>query len=194
MAWPSLAVTRSRVSWEGHRRNVLDPLEYAALLTAARRDGSGTHALAPLPANARLLLESQVSAQNASSPTCEGCLHAARLGREKHWHTADRTMIKRIQTGSSTLLPEIPSPASASPSSSGTPSPGHGREASPRNTASSTSTATTSSSSCRPASTTRDHGGAFPRRHLVHMTRQPAFRWLANRPRNLPGRIKASIT
>ena len=42
---PSLAVTRPRVPWEGQRRTVLHPLEYAALLTAARRDGSNSHAL-----------------------------------------------------------------------------------------------------------------------------------------------------
>ena len=35
---PALVVTRPRVSWEGQRRTVLDPLEYAALLTAARHD------------------------------------------------------------------------------------------------------------------------------------------------------------
>ena len=45
---PSLAVTRPRVPWEGQRRTVLHPLEYAALLTAARRDGPGAHALVAL--------------------------------------------------------------------------------------------------------------------------------------------------
>lgn len=45
---PSLAVTRPRVPWEGQRRTVLHPLEYAALLTAARRDGPGSHALVAL--------------------------------------------------------------------------------------------------------------------------------------------------
>lgn len=45
---PSLAVTRPRVPWEGQRRTVLRPLEYAALLTAARRDGPGSHALVAL--------------------------------------------------------------------------------------------------------------------------------------------------
>jgi site-specific recombinase XerD len=42
---PSLAVTRPRVVWESQRRTVLHPLEYAALLTAARRDGPSSHAL-----------------------------------------------------------------------------------------------------------------------------------------------------
>jgi integrase/recombinase XerD len=42
---PTLAVTRPRVAWEGQRRTVLHPLEYAALLTAARHDGSSSHAL-----------------------------------------------------------------------------------------------------------------------------------------------------
>jgi integrase/recombinase XerD len=45
---PSLAVTRPRVPWEGQRRTVLHPLEYAALLTAARRDSAGSHALVAL--------------------------------------------------------------------------------------------------------------------------------------------------
>ena len=45
---PSLAVTRPRVPWEGQRRTVLHPLEYAALLTAARRDGPGSHVLVAL--------------------------------------------------------------------------------------------------------------------------------------------------
>ena len=45
---PSLAVTRPRVPWEGQRRTVLHPLEYAALLTTARRDGPGSHALVAL--------------------------------------------------------------------------------------------------------------------------------------------------
>ena len=36
---PTLAVTRLRLAWEGQRRTVLHPREYAALLTAARRDG-----------------------------------------------------------------------------------------------------------------------------------------------------------
>ncbi len=42
---PTLAVTRPRVGWEGQRRTVLHPLEYAALLTAARHDGPSSHAL-----------------------------------------------------------------------------------------------------------------------------------------------------
>jgi len=42
---PALAVTRPRVSWEAQRRTVLHPLEYAALLTAARHDGPQSHAL-----------------------------------------------------------------------------------------------------------------------------------------------------
>ena len=46
---PSLAVTRPRVPWEGQRRSLLHPHEYAALLTAARRDSPTTHTLvAPL--------------------------------------------------------------------------------------------------------------------------------------------------
>jgi integrase/recombinase XerD len=41
---PAAAVTRPRVPWESQRRTVLHPLEYAALLTAARRDGASSHA------------------------------------------------------------------------------------------------------------------------------------------------------
>jgi integrase/recombinase XerD len=42
---PTLAVTRPRIAWEGQRRTVLHPLEYAALLTAARHDSPSSHAL-----------------------------------------------------------------------------------------------------------------------------------------------------
>ncbi len=45
---PALAVTRPRVAWEGQRRSVLHPLEYAALLTAARQDSLTAHALIAL--------------------------------------------------------------------------------------------------------------------------------------------------
>jgi len=45
---PTLAVTRPSVPWEGQRRTVLHPLEFAALLTAARRDGPHSHALVAL--------------------------------------------------------------------------------------------------------------------------------------------------
>ncbi|MGZ4532842.1 MAG: tyrosine-type recombinase/integrase [Mycobacteriaceae bacterium] len=45
---PTLAVTRPRVAWEAQRRTVLHPLEYAALLTAARHDGPSSHALVAL--------------------------------------------------------------------------------------------------------------------------------------------------
>jgi site-specific recombinase XerD len=45
---PTLAVTRPRIAWEGQRRTVLHPLEYAALLTAARHDRPHSHALVAL--------------------------------------------------------------------------------------------------------------------------------------------------
>ena len=45
---PALAVTKPRVPWEGQRRSVLHPLEYAALLTTARHAGPGSHALVAL--------------------------------------------------------------------------------------------------------------------------------------------------
>jgi len=45
---PTLAVERPRVAWEGQRRTVLHPLEFAAVLTAARRDGPTGHALVAL--------------------------------------------------------------------------------------------------------------------------------------------------
>lgn len=45
---PTLAVARPHVGWEGQRRTVLHPLEYAALLTAARQDSASSHALVAL--------------------------------------------------------------------------------------------------------------------------------------------------
>jgi integrase/recombinase XerD len=45
---PASAVTRPRVVWESQHRTVLHPLEYAALLTAARHDGPQSHALVAL--------------------------------------------------------------------------------------------------------------------------------------------------
>ena len=44
---PTLAVTRPRVPWEGQRRTVLHPLEFAAVLSASRQDGATAHALVP---------------------------------------------------------------------------------------------------------------------------------------------------
>lgn len=46
----ALAVGRPRVPWEGQRRTVLHPLEFAAVLTAARRDGDTARALVALVA------------------------------------------------------------------------------------------------------------------------------------------------
>jgi integrase/recombinase XerD len=45
---PTLAVTRPRVPWEGQRRTVLHPLEFAAVLSAARQHGPTAHALVAL--------------------------------------------------------------------------------------------------------------------------------------------------
>ena len=45
---PSIAVTRPKVPWEAQRRTVLHPLEFAALLTAARDHDPGSHALVAL--------------------------------------------------------------------------------------------------------------------------------------------------
>jgi integrase/recombinase XerD len=42
---PTAAVTRPRVPWEGQRRTVLHPLEFAAVLSAARRHSITAHAL-----------------------------------------------------------------------------------------------------------------------------------------------------
>ncbi|MDQ1643046.1 MAG: integrase/recombinase XerD [Actinomycetota bacterium] len=42
---PATAVTRPRVAWEGQKRTVLHPLEFAALLAAARTSGPNDHAL-----------------------------------------------------------------------------------------------------------------------------------------------------
>ena len=45
---PADAVTRPKVAWEGQRRTVLHPLEFAALLTTARIAGGVDHALVAL--------------------------------------------------------------------------------------------------------------------------------------------------
>ncbi len=42
---PATAVTRPKVAWEGQKRTVLHPLEFAALLAAARGSGPDDHAL-----------------------------------------------------------------------------------------------------------------------------------------------------
>ena len=42
---PTLAVTRPGVPWEGQRRTVLHPLEFAAVLSAARQHSATAHAL-----------------------------------------------------------------------------------------------------------------------------------------------------
>lgn len=41
----TLAVTRPGVPWEGQRRTVLHPLEFAAVLSAARQHSATAHAL-----------------------------------------------------------------------------------------------------------------------------------------------------
>ena len=45
---PCLHVQRPKAPWESQKRTVLHPLEFAALLTAARRDGGSSHALVAL--------------------------------------------------------------------------------------------------------------------------------------------------
>jgi site-specific recombinase XerD len=42
---PAAAVSRPKVNWEGQRRTVLHPLEFAAVLTAARTSSPNDHAL-----------------------------------------------------------------------------------------------------------------------------------------------------
>jgi integrase/recombinase XerD len=42
---PAAAVSRPRITWEGQRRTVLHPLEFAAVLTAARTSSPNDHAL-----------------------------------------------------------------------------------------------------------------------------------------------------
>ena len=42
---PAAAVTRPKVAWEGQKRTVLHPLEFAAVLAAARVSGANDHAL-----------------------------------------------------------------------------------------------------------------------------------------------------
>jgi integrase/recombinase XerD len=44
-ASPATAVTRPKVAWEGQNRTVLHPLEFAALLAAARLSGPNDHAM-----------------------------------------------------------------------------------------------------------------------------------------------------
>jgi len=45
---PADAVTRPKVEWQGQNRTVLHPLEFAALLAAARASGGNDHALVAL--------------------------------------------------------------------------------------------------------------------------------------------------
>ena len=45
---PAAAVTRPKVAWEGQKRAVLHPLEFAAVLAAARTSGPTDHALVGL--------------------------------------------------------------------------------------------------------------------------------------------------
>lgn len=45
---PCTAVSRPKVPWEGQKRCVLHPLEFAALLTAARDDSPNSHGLVAL--------------------------------------------------------------------------------------------------------------------------------------------------
>jgi len=45
---PTLAVTRPRVRWESQHRTVLHPLEFAAVLSAARQHSATAHALVAL--------------------------------------------------------------------------------------------------------------------------------------------------
>ncbi len=45
---PTLAVSRPKVQWEGQKRTVLHPLEFAAVLTAARQHSDTAHALVAL--------------------------------------------------------------------------------------------------------------------------------------------------
>ena len=45
---PTMAVTRPRVPWEGQRRTVLHPLEFAAVPSAARQHSDTAHALVAL--------------------------------------------------------------------------------------------------------------------------------------------------
>lgn len=45
---PTLAVSRPKVRWEGQRRTVLHPLEFAAARTAARQHSDTAHALVAL--------------------------------------------------------------------------------------------------------------------------------------------------
>ena len=48
VANPTLTVGRPRVVWEGQRRTALQPLEFAAVLTAAGQHSGTVHALVAL--------------------------------------------------------------------------------------------------------------------------------------------------
>ncbi len=60
---PTLAVERPRVAWEGQHRTVLHPLEFAAVLTAARKHSTTAHALVGLLGMIGLRISEACSAQ-----------------------------------------------------------------------------------------------------------------------------------
>lgn len=60
---PTLAVGRPRVAWEGQRRTVLHPLEFAAVLTAARQHSDTAHAMVALLGMLGLRVSEACSAQ-----------------------------------------------------------------------------------------------------------------------------------
>jgi hypothetical protein len=68
---PADAVTRPQVSWEGQRRTVLHPLEFAAILTAARTSSPTDHALVCLLGMIGLRI-SEACAANITSGTSPG--------------------------------------------------------------------------------------------------------------------------
>lgn len=69
---PTLAVERPRVAWEGQHRTVLHPLEFAAVLTAARQHSSTAHALVALLGMVGLRVSEACGAQISDLRYCAG--------------------------------------------------------------------------------------------------------------------------
>jgi integrase/recombinase XerD len=87
---PAAAVTRPKVAWEGQKRTMLHPLEFAALLAAARTSGPNDHALACLLGMLGLRV-SEACASDITDIRYEGWLRAAaraRQGRQASRHPA----------------------------------------------------------------------------------------------------------
>lgn len=78
---PADAVTRPKVAWEGRKRTVLDPLEFAALLSAARTSGPNDHALVCLLGMLGLRVSEACAADitDGTKPATSCCTCSARV-------------------------------------------------------------------------------------------------------------------